>query len=178
VHDVLERIDFADPTVIAGWCEHLAPFHVIQNTEQACRLATKMIERFVASRRGRDLAGARAIHREIDFLLAWPPGGPNPNGQYIQGVIDCLYQDAAGAWHILDFKTNDVSAKRVAEEAARYELQLQVYAIAIERALGKSPKELVLHFLRPGLEYTIFWNDAARKNAIGQLTEAIASTRL
>ena len=40
------------------------------------------------------------------------------------------------------------------------------------------PKELVLHFLRPGLEYTIFWNDAARKNATSHLTEAIASTQL
>src|SRR5262249_27289613 len=123
VHDVLERIDFADPADIAGWCEHLAPLHVFQNVEQACRLATKMVERFVTSERGHELANAKAVHREIDFLLAWPPDAPNPNGQYIQGVIDCLYQDAKGDWHILDFKTNDVSAKRIAEEAERYELQ-------------------------------------------------------
>jgi ATP-dependent helicase/nuclease subunit A len=192
VHDVLERINFASGATagwappegwsssadIAGWCEHLAPFHVIQNVDKAAELATKIIERFVASPRGRELANAKIIHREIDFLLAWPPDAPNPNGQYIQGVIDCLYQDTAGNWHILDFKTNDVSAKRIAEEAERYELQLQVYAIAVERTLGKAPKELVLHFLQPGLEYTIFWNDAARENAVSQLTEAIASTQL
>jgi ATP-dependent helicase/nuclease subunit A len=185
VHEVLERIDFA-PGATAGssssadvsaWCEHLAPFHVIHNVVQSARLATAMIERFVASPRGRELASAKAIHREIDFLLAWPPDAPNPDGQYIQGVIDCLYQDAAGDWHILDFKTNDVSAERIAEEAERYELQLQVYAIAVERALRKSPKELVLRFLTPGVEYTIFWNDAARNSAISQLTEAIDAMR-
>src|SRR5262245_25426272 len=129
VHDVLERIDFANPTDIAGWCEHLAPFHVIQNTDQAVRLASKMIERLVASPRGHDLATAKAVHREIDCRLAWPPDAPNPNGQYIQGVIDCLYEDSSGNWHILDFKTNDVPAKGVARNAEQYELQLQVYAI-------------------------------------------------
>lgn len=185
VHDVLERIDFASGAAagssssanLSGWCERLAPFHVIQNIDQTARLATKMVQEFVASPRGRDLAAAKAIHREIDFLLAWPPGEPDPMGPYVQGVIDCLYQDAEGDWHILDFKTNDVSAKRVAEEAERYELQLQVYAIAVEETIRTPPKELVLHFLRPHLEYTIFWNAAARENAIRKLTEAIAVMR-
>jgi ATP-dependent helicase/nuclease subunit A len=185
VHDVLERITFAaDATAgspgnadVSTWCEHLAPLHVNQNIEQAAQLATTMVEGFIASARGRDLANAKAIHREIDFLLAWPPDAPNPTGPYIQGVIDCLYQDAAGDWHILDFKTNDVSATSIAEEAERYQLQLQVYAIAVERTLGTAPTELVLHFLRPHLEYTIFWNDAARKSATTKLTEAIDVVR-
>ena len=34
--------------------------------------------------------------------------------------------------------------------------------MAAERALGQSPTELVLHFLRPGVEHVIPWNDAAR----------------
>jgi ATP-dependent exoDNAse (exonuclease V) beta subunit len=173
VHDVLERIDFAKPAEIATWCEHLAPSYVIQNTEHAARLASQMIERFVASPRGRELATAKAIHREIDFLLAWPPDAPNSNGQYIQGVIDCLYQDTAGKWHILDFKTNDVSAKGVSKTSQQYELQLQVYAIAIERTLNQSPTELVLHFLRPSVEHSIPWNDAARARSISQVNDLI-----
>lgn len=175
VHDVLERIDFARPADIAGWCEHLAPAHVIQNTEQASRLACNMIERFTNSARGRELATATTIHRELDFLLAWPPGQPNTTGQFVQGVIDCLYQDPAGDWHIIDFKTNDIAPARLPNIAQQYELQLHVYAIAIERTLGQSPTELVLHFLRPSVEHTIPWNDAARTQAIQTLTEAIAS---
>jgi ATP-dependent helicase/nuclease subunit A len=173
VHDVLERIDFARPDDIAAWCEHLAPSHVIQNTEHAAQLACDMIERFTKSARGRELATATAVHREIDFLLAWPPGETNSTGRYIQGVIDCLYQDPTSGWHIADFKTNDVTAAKVSREAQQYELQLHVYAIAIERTLGQSPKELVLHFLRPGAEHIIPWNDAARKRAIAKVNELI-----
>ncbi len=124
VHDVLERIDFASGATaglpssgdIAAWCEHLAPAHVIQNTEHAARLARNLIERFTASPRGKQLAIATAIHREIEFLLAWPPGEQTRRGQYIQGYIDCLYQDATGSWHIVDYKTNDVTAGQVAQD--------------------------------------------------------------
>ncbi len=175
VHDVLERVDFARPTEIATWCEHLAPFHVIQNSEHAARLACAMIERFTASSSGQKLATAAVVQREIDFLLAWPPGETKTSGRYIQGVIDCLYQDTEGNWHIADFKTNDVAASQIARESRQYELQLHVYAIAIERTLGYSPKELVLHFLRPGVEHKIPWNDAARTQAVKQVTDAIHS---
>jgi ATP-dependent exoDNAse (exonuclease V) beta subunit len=175
VHDVLERIDFVNPADIAAWCEHLAPLHVIQNTEQVARLATKMLERFAKSSRGRDLATATTIHREIDFLLSWPPGKPNTTGQYIQGVIDCLYEDAAGNWHIIDFKTNDITPGQVPNIAQQYELQLHVYAIAIERSIDQSPTELVLHFLRPSVEHVIPWNNVAREQAIKSVTEAIAA---
>jgi hypothetical protein len=176
VHDVLERINFSDPADIPAWCEHLAPSHVIQNTEHAARLACSMIERFTRSARGRELATATTVHREIDFLLAWPPGEPNATGRYIQGVIDCLYQDRAGNWHIADFKTNDVTAANAANAAQQYELQLHVYAIAIEGTLGQSPTELVLHFLRPSVEHIIPWNNAARTEAIKIVTEAITSS--
>jgi ATP-dependent exoDNAse (exonuclease V) beta subunit len=175
VHDVLEHIDFANPTDIAAWCEHLAPSHVIQNTEKAASLACSMIERFAKSARGRELATSTTIHRELDFLLAWPPGQPNTTGQYIQGVIDCLYQDPVGNWHIIDFKTNDITPAQLPKVARQYELQLHVYAIAIECTLGQSPAQLVLHFLRPGTEHIVPWNDAARKQAIKTVTEAIAA---
>ena len=61
---------------------------------------------------------------------------------------------------------------RVAEQ---YEMQMYVYAMAAERALGQPPAELVLHFLRPGIEHVFPWNDAARQRAIEMVNEAIAS---
>ena len=176
VHDVLERIDLAQAADVHEWCEHLAANHVVQNTERAAQQAAAMIERFLDSPRGRQLATAPAVHREVDFLLAWPPGETNTTGRYIQGVIDCLYQDTAGNWHIADFKTNDVTPKEIAREAERYQLQLYVYAMAIEQALGRSPSELVLNFLRPGAEFVIFWNDTARSDAIRQVTKLIDET--
>ena len=78
-----------------------------------------------------------AVHREIEFLLAWPPDEPTQTtADYLQGYIDCLYQDADGKWHLIDYKTNDVSAAACRDAAARYEMQMYVYALAAERALG------------------------------------------
>ena len=44
-----------------------------------------------------------------------------------------------------------------------------------QRALGQSPVELALHFLRPGVEQPITWDDAARRRAIQLLNERIAA---
>jgi ATP-dependent helicase/nuclease subunit A len=192
VHDVLNRIDLTakNPAAeIADWCEHLAPQYVVDNAEVAARLAAQMIERFAASPRGRQLATTSALHREIEFLLAWPPAGvagvesarggraPSARTQYIHGFIDCLYQDKSGAWRIVDYKTTDACPADVKHVAQRYELQLYVYAMAAERALGTSPTELVPQLLRPGIEHIIPWNDAARTRAIEMVNDAIAAAR-
>jgi ATP-dependent helicase/nuclease subunit A len=137
-----------------------------------------MIQRFAASLHGEQLAKATELHREVDFLLAWPPGKPNEIGYSVRGVIDCLYQDAAGKWHVADFKTNDVPPKDVPAVAQQYELQLSIYAIAAERALGHSPAELTLHFLRPGKAFTFHWNSAARDKSIATMNDLITNATI
>lgn len=195
VHDVLQRIDFmASPDkraasrvvldraqAIRSWCEHLAPLHVDENEEQAAESADEMIERLVASPRGRQIAGAEAIHRELEFLLAWPPDGAAERASALsrerhplslRGYIDCLYRDAGG-WRLIDYKTNDVAAAECPHAARQYEMQLYVYAIAVERALGEAPAELAICFLRPGVEHALAWNDAARRRAVELVNGAI-----
>jgi ATP-dependent helicase/nuclease subunit A len=184
VHDVLERINFQDANLnieIANWCEHLAPQVVVQNVAEAAAAAKTMITRFAASPRAKDLAEAKSLHRETEFILAWPPQGvagversePPPRSRYITGKIDCLYEDAAGAWRIVDYKTNDVSPKDVDAVARQYEMQLYVYAMAAEKSLGVAPTELVLQFLRPGVEHVIPWNYPTRQRAIELVNGAI-----
>jgi ATP-dependent helicase/nuclease subunit A len=174
VHDVLARIDFDDSAGTAQWCEHLAPLYVVHNVEAAARSAGELIERFVKSHSGRQLVAAAGLDREVDFLLAWPPGHTNGDGVYIQGVIDFLYRDADGHWRLADYKTNEVSAADVPRLASRYAMQMYVYAMAAERALGQPLAELALHFLRPGVTHVLPWNDAARRAAIEMVNEAIA----
>jgi hypothetical protein len=174
VHDVLARIDFGSqnpPTEIAEWCEHLAPQYVVLNAARAAQLAITMVSRFAASSRARQLATA-TLHRELEFLLPW---GPVDDGRYIRGYIDCLFQSADGAWRVVDYKTNDVRPADVESTIQRYELQLFVYAMAAEKALGTSPQELVLELLRPGTEHVVPWNDAARRRAIKMVDAAIES---
>ncbi|HEY4232108.1 MAG TPA: UvrD-helicase domain-containing protein [Lacipirellulaceae bacterium] len=173
VHAILERISPGDKNPIAAWCEQLAAERVVTNEKQAANLARQMVERFANSPRWSQLAAATAVHREIEFLLAWPPDRVNGDGRFLQGYIDCLYQDDDGEWHLIDYKTNDISAAACADAANRYEMQMVVYALAVERALGRPPAEIVIHFLRPGVEYNFAWDDAARRRGMALVNEAL-----
>ena len=176
VHDVLARLDFDNPNDIGEWCEHLASQHVLFHAEDAARQAREMLERFAASPRFMQLREAALVHRELEFLVAWPPGQTNGQTRYFRGYIDCLHQDAHGDWHLTDYKTNEVAAADVPLLAQQYELQLAVYAMATERALGRPPVELALHFLRPGVEQLFPWNDTTRERATDLVNQAIANT--
>ena len=117
------------------------------------------------------------MHRELEFLLRRPPGEAG-DGRMLQGFIDCLYQDRAGNWHLLDYKTNRVTAAAVPGVAAGYELQMSLYALAAEEVLGVSPASLVLSFLQPGVEHAVPWNAATRSHLIEQVNEALAKAAL
>ncbi|MCC7476536.1 MAG: UvrD-helicase domain-containing protein [Pirellulales bacterium] len=187
VHDVLARLDFASPQVAeeaSDWCRRLATNHAPLQGEEAARLAAEMVTRFAASARARQLAAAHTIHREIEFLLPFGRGAANaePPREYpfIRGYIDCLYQDPSGLWRILDYKTNYVAAADAAgieSVASRYRLQLELYALAAEQALGTSPAEVVLVLLSPGIERVIGWNESARQQAQKELAAALYTAR-
>ncbi|MBX3432698.1 MAG: UvrD-helicase domain-containing protein [Pirellulales bacterium] len=174
VHDVLERVDFADPADVRPWCEFLAPLYFVRSPAEVAAVAADSLERFVASARGRALAAAVEVRREVEFLLPWPPQCAAAAGavrrRYVHGYIDCLYRDAEGAWRLLDYKTNRVAAANVAATAARYELQLLAYSLACEEALGESLAECTLVLLDPGIEHAYHWNQEEQTAAIERIT--------
>ena len=179
VHAVLERIDFAQPTTdLAGLCEFLAPQHTEeQHTEDSTQAiteeATQLVKKFLQTDRAAQLAAARDVRREVEFLLPWPLDQQPYEGRYLQGYIDCLYQDTAGDWHLLDYKTNQVTEADVPQAAEHYAMQMFVYSLACERALGVAPVESVLHFLRPASEFTFEWTAAQRAAMSEQIEQAM-----
>ncbi len=170
VHSVLERVNFSGDDNLAQLCRHLAPQHLQTNSEEAAAEAAQLVAGFLESDRAAKLAGARTIRREVEFLLPWPAGDGK---RYLQGFIDCLYQDAAGDWHLVDYKSNQVDAAGVHSAAQPYELQMFIYSRACEQALGVAPVERVLHFLRPQAETSFTWDDAAQAEMTAQLNQAI-----
>ena len=48
-----------------------------------------------------------------------------------------------------------------------------VYALAAETILGSPPAELVLCFLRPGLEHRFAWDAAARQRVVELVDRAL-----
>lgn len=186
VHEVLASVDFRDPQSVGPLCEQLASQLVLLNTDAACKVARELVERFVASPRGRAIAEAADLRREVEFMLAWPPmdGDKAKRDEawlrepiYLRGYIDCLHRDRDGRWLITDYKTNDVRESAVRGKAEQYAMQLYVYAMAVEKSLGESPSELAVYFLRPGVEHVFEWNAATRKKAVGMVNEALAAAR-
>jgi ATP-dependent helicase/nuclease subunit A len=172
VHAVMEEIDFAKPGDFLGIIRRHALLHLAQ-AEDDLDAPIDMIGRFLASPRAAQIASAAEVHRELEFLLAWPPENPRSGGRYLQGFIDCLYRDPAGVWRIIDYKTNNISAQTLEQEGAKYEMQMLLYALAAEKILKQPPSELVLCFLRPGLEYHFDWNDAARRRVVEMVNRCL-----
>jgi ATP-dependent exoDNAse (exonuclease V) beta subunit len=180
-HAVLAAMDFSQSADVRSLVEHFSEQHSIDFPQQIAE-ATAMIERFAGSPRARQIAAARASHAEVEFLLAWPAtsqpgnsqsGNSQPANVALKGYLDRLYQDDGGRWHVLDFKTNKIGDGGVAAVASAYEMQMYVYALAIEQILKSPPASLILHFLRTGDEFTFEWNDAARARVEQMVSEAM-----
>ena len=159
----------------------------------------RLIGGLTASPRWTLLREATCVHTELEFLLAWPPDvgqisnlpkkedvGPIANlpqprigdlrhNAFIQGFIDCLYQDPAGNWRLVDYKTNRISADTLPGTIEEYEMQMLLYALAVERVLDRPPVEIVLHFLRGNVEHPFPWNAAARRRAVELVDAAMES---
>jgi ATP-dependent helicase/nuclease subunit A len=178
IHAVLQRITPGGEDSVDRLCEQLAQERVPFEAARAAELARDMVMRFIASPRWRQMASAAEVHRELEFLLAWPLGKASADSCYFRGFFDCVYRDSSG-WHLIDYKSNNVQAAAVSRLAGTYALQMCLYALAIERALGQRPAEIVIHFLRPGVEHVFPWDEAARQKGIALVNQALqrAATR-
>ncbi len=137
MHAVLEGCDFKDPESVA-FKEFFEK--TIKNLNRSEQLyARQLFQRFIRSALFRKLQKARQIHREIDFVL---------NGRHglIHGKLDLLFEDAKGAWHILDYKTAVGDAASVDQKA--YDLQIKIYALAAYQVLNIPVHSGILYFLK------------------------------
>jgi len=168
----MAELDFQEPGDVGG----LVRRHALRHLPEADDLhePIEMIERFLESLRAEDMAAAQQMYRELEFILAWPPGTDTPDAPYLRGYIDCLYQDANGNWRLVDYKTGHASEETLTQAAAAYEMQMLAYGLAAEEILGQPPDALVLCFLRPGLEYHISWHDRARQRIIKMIDDALS----
>jgi ATP-dependent exoDNAse (exonuclease V) beta subunit len=104
--------------------------------------ARKLVDSFHASELGRRATRATRIAREFDFLVA-------VEDVVLRGQIDLWFEES-GELVLLDYKTDEIKAREAAARAMRYVPQLRLYALALERMLGRSPAQAYVYFLRPG----------------------------
>ena len=102
--------------------------------EEAVRLVRRLWQNteFVAK-----LKSSRNTKREWSFLA------PLSDSVFLEGVVDLLLEDENGFYHLYDYKTNQVKdidgdfSESIAIIKENYRLQLQWYALAIEKLLNK-----------------------------------------
>ena len=124
-------------------------------------------EGFAKSRLIRDMLQAKNLYREFRFNVKLPADDFTTEDELkslykkehvlVQGVIDCLYEDADGEYHLIDYKTDRLTPEEKADkELARkkmcekHSLQLSYYAKAVELMFGKYPKTIEVYSLPLG----------------------------
>ena len=63
----------------------------------------------------------------------------------LQGVVDCFFEEQDGLI-VLDFKTDRITRAETAQRAEHYRTQLEAYALALEKIMGKPVREKILYF--------------------------------
>ena len=123
--------------------------------EEAAVIRPSSIVRFLKSDLGRRMAAAQKdgrLHREQPFTLRkrasevntdWSPG----EEVLIQGIIDAYFEEGDDII-LMDYKTDVVDTPETL--IARYRVQLQLYAEALEGATGRRVPEMWLYAFRFG----------------------------
>ena len=138
----LRRLEEPDGEMAAGELGSqvhalLAGSEVASPDAQAVRLA----QVFRESALGKRVERAARVEREFDFLMA-------VEGLVLSGQVDLWFEEG-GELAIVDYKTDAVTAAEAHQRAQDYELQVRLYALAVERVAGRAPGRAWLHFLRP-----------------------------
>lgn len=127
----------------------------------------KEVDAFAKSRLISEMRSSERLYREFRFNVKLPASDftidPEQKELYrdeqilVQGVIDCLYVDADGEYHLVDYKTDRLTADERADRelarkklSAKHALQLSYYAKAVELIFGKYPKTIEVYSLPLG----------------------------
>jgi ATP-dependent helicase/nuclease subunit A len=189
VHALLAEVDLHDAASPDRLLHRFAPDY-LPHDQAVFQQAERMLHAFCRSPRAEALRRAARLLRETEFLLPWDPASRfvNPPAdrsvaesatpqrsprRYFRGYLDCLYQDASGGWHLLDYKTTHTAGRAIAPWVDRYEPQLFVYALAAEEALGAPLQSVTLVLLEAGAEHVYRWSAAQRRALVQRIEQAL-----
>jgi ATP-dependent helicase/nuclease subunit A len=131
----------------------------ILSADEAAALDLAGIGAFWASREGRKILSQRKrVQRELPFTAKFSPaevdviiGAKTPPGLedefvVVQGVADLVVVLPGEIW-LVDFKTDEINARGLAERRRLYEPQLKLYVEALSRIYSRPVTNCWLHFL-------------------------------
>lgn len=162
-HRVMELLDFTKaPVSYPEWQIALEEFVKSGrlSKRQADCIWIKKLQTFMTSSIGQRMQQAAkegTLHREQPFFLGVPADKvdkafPAEEMVIVQGIIDAYFEEA-GELVLVDYKTDHIQKGQ--ELVDRYCTQMQYYARALEQALGKRVKEILLYSFALGEEVAL-----------------------
>jgi ATP-dependent helicase/nuclease subunit A len=94
------------------------------------KIAASVLE-VVRSRFWRDVM--KGVETRTEFTIMAPMGN-----DFLTGTLDRVYRSDDGVWHVLDYKTDNVSRTALQQKASLYEPQLRFYALLIKKLFSTS----------------------------------------
>ena len=152
LHLVLQYIDFEKAETVEGVRGEISRLMAEQyiTPQQGEAVDPTPIAAFFQSELGQQLLSSVSLRREFKFSILVPACQYDPQageGEQVllQGVVDCYYETLEGIT-VVDFKTDRVTQRTVAERAEHYRPQLEAYSRALEEITGKPVVRRVLWF--------------------------------
>ncbi len=135
--------------------------------ENADRVRMDEIEKFSRSTLFSEMKAAKKLYREFRFSVMLPAPLFTENEEkkkaladsriLLQGVMDCMLEDGDGNIHLIDYKTDRLTEKELADKelartalSEKHKLQLTYYAYAAREIFGKAPKSVKIYSLPLG----------------------------
>jgi ATP-dependent exoDNAse (exonuclease V) beta subunit len=141
VHRIFKKYDFPEDNLNEYINKELSVYALDIN-QKSIDLVANWVNSFYNSDVGKEVLSSKQYKREKSFIF-------NYRHNLIRGQIDLFYFNKNGLLKIIDYKANDITIDEIPEKVKLYQLQMQLYAQALETIYGKKVDETILYFLVP-----------------------------
>ncbi|WP_339215324.1 helicase-exonuclease AddAB subunit AddA [Solibacillus sp. FSL W8-0372] len=162
VHAVMQHIPqhgFATIEETERFIQSLVDRQLLQQLE-ADAVSAEKVYAFFGTEVGQRFKTAKEILREVPFTMSLKD--EDGDAQIIQGVIDCIFEDAEGKWVLLDYKTDYIEQmilgdlEKIKRKMTKsYQIQLNYYQHAVQSIKRIEISERILYLYSIGLEVKI-----------------------
>ena len=170
VHAVLQEIDLNSGDGIVELANEQATVHgVADRADEVARLVKAVLDSGVV----KEAVESGRYWRET------PVAAGVGQGKSLEGVIDLIFESAPGELVIVDYKTDSVQGRSLAEMAEPYRTQIGAYAAVADKTTPARVVRAVLLFARPALagqpcEFALPDIDGAKAQALEAAKEQLA----
>ena len=162
VHAVLQEIDLESGDGIGELADEQATAHGVAGlANEVASLAKAVL----------DSAVVREAVKSGRYWRETPVAAGVGQGKSLEGVIDLVFESAPGELVIVDYKTDAVRGRSLADMAEPYRTQIGAYAAAVDETTPARAVRAVLLFARPALagdrcEFVLPDIDGAKAQAV------------